>query len=525
MKRLLIAVAILSGGCSMAAKGVMEIPTCRSDDECTLPELCIEEHCSVPAATQAELHVEVVPLDGPSQWFSPGKIDETHEFNGTLGAVVVVSGDVRPFGGGEPVPASIELVPTSWDLPAGRSAPVFRGDPCRTDPSRWCVSVSRGTYAVRVNSEGFAPFETEVDVENEDVALPIELPEQVAFSGRVSARNGGISGISVRAYAVSDARPVSTQAITGPCELEGEGCFVIQVPVTETDFTLRVSAGDGPLVPTLDFPRSEDIVLEDYGPTITVSGWVEGPGGSTDRVPNAGISFHSKRLGPGGTELSGHVEAATSVGLDGSFSIDLLAGEYEAQVVPPGDERFESLGVLVEDKLISGSGDPPTEQNGMTFALEPRSQFGGELHVGGIDGLGPGGVAIDALAGAQLWSAPDAFESESSHRSVFGATEADGTFSLAVDAGHYDIYFRPPLGTAASWRILRAVDLQEPLASETPLLTGGSVFVGAIDDASGAPLVGATLRIYADVASGSVQIGEAVTDDAGSYLVFLPAVL
>ena len=139
------------------------------------------------------------------------------------------------------------------------------------------------------------------------------------------------------------------------------------------------------------------------------------------------------------------------------------------------------------------------------------------------------GVVIVATRTAP--ATPTACDAYASAPQVTGATIADGSFRLSLDAGTYTLDYDPPAGAAYPRLTETAVVVA---ASGTPhdvQLPPGAVVEGTLRDASGQPLPQASVRFYGPACAASstscasappLLEAQAHADASGHYRAVIP---
>lgn len=233
-------------------------------------------------------------------------------------------------------------------------------------------------------------------------------------------------------------------------------------------------------------------------------------------------------------------QTTVEVEADLRFLVDLPVGEYRAIAIPaPDDERPWALG---EDAWILSDAD--AEVHGKTVSVSPRSRM-----IGRVLGAGSGIVSGFPVS----WSASPAerpatiLEATRGGAPVPRATSVslaeDGSFSVAADAGLFNMTVKPEPESGFAWLVKPNItvppfdnepesdlgDLRLPLPIQyrgvvESLAVGGVVPDALIRayvylDADGALTVDATR------AKSVIQVGETRADAAGEYQLLLPSEL
>ena len=547
-----LAAVLLFAGCAASEKGLDFVRYCTTAADCDENEICAAGVCSLEGGSPEDLEVEFVPPEGASLWLAAGVLADVHEASVTLSPPVTV--DVSVIGeSGEEIPAVV-----AFSMPS----PIERAPFVVSAVAGDSVDLPSGCYLAQVapSDPNVPPFLSPSDGSTtcfDDEHPPVfeaSAPSAGHVLGRIAWADGtGIEGAQVQALAADAERTASQPVQTGPCvESGGTGCFDLAVARSETAIRIQVQSPPGrdaaPL-PTVTFERTlapfaeppgpadpqplGDLLLDPFGPPIEFESTVEGcltsdgcATGSAETVPIPGahVTFRSTALGPEAAPLSGELEVSTDTDLAGAFRVQVLAGAYEVRVVSSdgirvGEGDLRTFSPVVRSELVTDA-DGDLHAGGRLFSLEPQVLLAGVLD--GADDESAAGISIDVLGGPQLYSMGSVPAEESVNRSAFGATADDGSFAIDLDAGHYDVYFRSPHGSAAAWSLWPNRDLSESEPDAQVSLQGGSVLVGNVGQPSGVGAAGVIVRAYTQVGEGWLQIGEAVTDDNGDYITFLP---
>lgn len=240
------------------------------------------------------------------------------------------------------------------------------------------------------------------------------------------------------------------------------------------------------------------------------------------------------------TSLSGLTNASyrftTETTSDGAFTADLPLGDYRVLARPTLDRGLASSQALTMDSWTIRAEDLCC---GRTVELIDRAELGGRV----VDGLGrpitlASIVASPSLPGPLGYLANALGLSPVLPREATAQPDADGVFTLAVDAGQFDLSVRPPSGSLFPWIVRSRVSIAPasgdgPARSDLGDLVGEfpAVVLGTIEDSSGSPIAGAVVRAWlpladpitnADSAGTVIQVVEATTDSQGRYVLPLP---
>jgi hypothetical protein len=150
-------------------------------------------------------------------------------------------------------------------------------------------------------------------------------------------------------------------------------------------------------------------------------------------------------------------------------------------------------------------------------------------------------ATVDAIAQAsdELMRAPDDRSVANYNRSGSVATDAEGSFTLSVDRGRYDVFIKPPATSNYAWRVLYDVAIAaneaefatEIVLSEPVAVTGKLQYIGG-SSADQQSLADADVRAYVLVdvdgqgsTQRSVEVGSGNANASGNVTLLLPPTL
>jgi hypothetical protein len=200
---------------------------------------------------------------------------------------------------------------------------------------------------------------------------------------------------------------------------------------------------------------------------------------------------------------------------DSTYSVILPPGDYSLTIRPTDTAHAVTVvqfslppkaGTQVVDDLTVNA---PTTVQGSAVVGDGRVLAAATVEVVPVGCAQPGST-LCLPRGAQTITGPD------------------GSFTLALDPGGYELRIRPQDGTRFPWVV------QPLLVGPTPVMLAAAtvpapVYAGLkLLDAYGNPIVDAIVRAYLLPAQGSggappaaVEIGEAITDATGQYQMYL----
>jgi hypothetical protein len=199
-----------------------------------------------------------------------------------------------------------------------------------------------------------------------------------------------------------------------------------------------------------------------------------------------------------------------------TYTISLPPGDYRLTIRPTDTAHAvtvvqfslpPSAGTQVVDDLTVQA---PTPVQGSAIVADGRVLASATVEVVPVGCVQPGST-LCLPRGAQTMTGPD------------------GTFSLALDPGSYELRIRPQDGTRFPWFVLQSLLVGPTPVTLATMTVPAPVYAGlTLLDAYGNPIVDAVVRAYLLPAQGpggtsptAVEIGEAITDATGQYEMYL----
>jgi len=291
-----------------------------------------------------------------------------------------------------------------------------------------------------------------------------------------------------------------------------------------TNAELVVQPPAGQPIPTGVFPPtplSTGVVPmeESYLPLPAVAR-VFGNVAATDSAVEADLVFEALDIYTAGQQLPNAANYEYT-GL-ATARVDDTGGSTYSITLPPGDYRLTIRPLDLAHALTI-----------LPFTLLPSdgTQVERDLSTEGPRSVQGSAVVSDGrpLSGATVVALPVACAEPGSTvclpRGGQTTTQSDGSFSLSLDPGSYQLRIEPQDGTRFPWVV------QPLLVGATPVTVprvtvSAPVYAGLqLLDAYGNPIVAAVVRIYQVPAqagaSTAVEIGRAITDATGHYDMYL----
>lgn len=264
--------------------------------------------------------------------------------------------------------------------------------------------------------------------------------------------------------------------------------------------------------------------------TVRVRGRAETPEGSG--ISGATLSLRSTALQAASHGLIAVYHTSVQTQPDGTFELELLPGKYRLALVPPDDS---ALAITRTEWIVAPE---PAEQAGRTVQAQ-----GLALVTGTVTAPVTGQPFADMLvsATASPLAPSSAIEQLVNPLLVYprngsALTASDGSFSLGLDPGTYDLAAQPGSSSRYPWLLLpQTVVASEGLALGELRTSLPVVVSGVLHDPFGNPVQQASLRVFAPVntaeekldgleaASGVLQVYQGRADDNGRFELMLPS--
>lgn len=545
-----------AGGCALLLEPPDAGPTnrCTSDDECGAdrcdPGLGM---CVAVAPDGYRYYLEVVtpadPVTGTSASATLGPFEagvEATDVPLRLPRLVHVEGSVRR--GDAYVEAQLTFVP--------------RGRVVVSDPSRFrTVTLDPMTPGRRVDVDFELVLDpsTDYDVLVEpigsarallpplrDVMLSVgETGQRIAVEyadadlvtivGDVHDPSGApVTGVTVRAIDPATGERISSVATLGADAFRpGEFRITMFAPLREGWLFRVVPDGDrlqpsyvvDPAVLTaIEDPVSGELRAQMLVPAartpVRYAGTVEYPEslGAARPVPGAVLTLRARAVVDAVTGMVGSIETRIVADEAGRFDGQIVPADYEVTVVPSGAPE---LGVLVEQRTLAEGGSPGIL--GHIYRVPARTVLGGIAQapnggplVGARVRAAALGVPLEGIA------VPDIGRRNRSVESMVGSM---GEFRLALDVGVYDVVVEPTASSGYPWWVEPDLGIGGASAALSRVyeVRAPVVFTGTLLDAAGAPIEGAEIQAFGELASGRLcRVGHATTDADGALRLLLP---
>lgn len=562
-------VALWFMACDPAEKGLsFPVNRCGGDKDCARGSRCFDE-LGLCGRDEAESPYEVVLRVTPSgggdtlarYTFAPLHLAESRDdLTLDVPAPLTVAGLVSA--GEAPIRAEVTFRPISErrGVPAA-AVSVTSLKTSAADDSNFKVRLPPDTrYSVQIlplgdDSLNYPPAYVEYQTGKDAPRFAFDYQNLITLEQTlVDTQDTPLHDTWVRLRDASSGRVVSSLARTdqGAFRLvmlapEGDAPSVLELESTVLQVDLDPSAAWQEVieVPATRIDRSGQapVRVPLVPERVRFSGAVERVDLASPELPNAELTFVSSFPVPStpgelrdrdwcrSVEAPGEPPSFTcstrrvvSSGETGRFTIDLLPGNYEVFVVPPR-ESDSSVRVTTGRFGVSVETQPGGATQGtVSFELNPAAALSGAIM--DTDGKPLPNVVVRSVALSLVGTLGEvaAYNQPSS-----AATDAQGRYSLALDAGYYDIVVEPPAasGYPLLYFINRAFDPGARQDNDVYFTLQPPVIVSGTAQSAGEPLAGASIDAFALVTDlrgyqRAVSIGRAVSDDEGRYVLTLP---
>ncbi|MET0341168.1 MAG: hypothetical protein ABW252_09205 [Polyangiales bacterium] len=214
---------------------------------------------------------------------------------------------------------------------------------------------------------------------------------------------------------------------------------------------------------------------------------------------------------------------------DRRVMVDLIPGDYQVFVRPVNEgNEVPAAGTTELDTLSIESQPDAGAQSGYSFGLGTAKTYSGRVR-------SPLGkpmpfVTITAQALGLPGSPSEVGEVGRYNRTAEALSDRDGEFRLSVDLGYYDFVSTPPAGSGFAWSLWANRIIDDVVADLAPIAPDAPVIAtGTLLTSDGMPIGEARIDAFAVVrdlrtdGQRAVRIGQAVSNDAGVFVLHLPA--
>ncbi|HTU57808.1 MAG TPA: hypothetical protein VMF89_05230, partial [Polyangiales bacterium] len=546
-----------------------EMNTCQVDADCSTQH-CESGRCVSDAETTVPVTIVVTPKRMPISGSQVQSIvSDSFELTGgaqDISLRLPVSVSVRVQYKDKPLPAQAVFTPLdSSNRFTARTTrlSLFGADQEGSEPSNKTLLLDGMSYRVLIQpTDSEIPPHSLLFTAKSDAELKVDYAD---FADKIKEKSFFVhdaarTPFQVRAIAETTGAPISntttfTGSITGLSSIDllfddPDAAYKLEfTPVDKQSYSTGVagSCGEDLAQPKLSVPSRL------FTPDITTTNrWYVQLPKLHDAVEYSGViglctnqklagdlqvSLETSALylaGNAGEGTEGSFQTAATASWDADsnkfrFCARVPPGSYTVRVTPSPSLTCE---MFAERRLLR------PEWSGEPDELSLRLPATLTANVLTPDRMPMPRATVDAFAVAsgEVMSASEDRSVANYNRSRSVATGADGSFTMAVDRGRYDVFIKPPANSNYAWRVLYDVAIAsseaefatEIVLSEPVVVTGQLKYAGgsAADQQS---LADADVRAYTlvDVEGGgsemrSVEIGSGTASASGVVTLLLP---
>jgi hypothetical protein len=556
-------------GCSFGAQeDNAEQNVCQADADCATQH-CEGGRCVAEVEAALPVTLIVTPKRMPNGAQVQSIVSESFNLNGgtqdvSLRVPVTVPVNVRYQS--KPLTAQATFTPTDNTnrfLARTSKTSLLGADKEGAEPSNSAPLLDGMTYRVLIQpTDSSIPPHSLIFTAASDASLDVDYAD---FADKIEKKkfliaNSARTPYQVRAVAETTGAPISTTSVftgnlTGRSSVEllfddPDAAYRLEfTPVNKQSYSTGVagSCGDDSPQPKLSVPSR--LFMPD---TTTTNRWYVDLPELHDAVEYSGvISLCSNQkltgdlqvslttqtlyLASGDSEaIAGEFETAAAASWDADtnkfrFCARVPPGSYTVKVTPGASLNCE---IFAEKRLLrpEWSGEPDELSLRMPATLTANVLTPERMP------MPKATVNAIAFASGELMRAPEDRSVANYNRSGSVATGADGSFTMSVDRGRYDVFIKPPATSNYAWRVLYDVAIAsseaefatEIVLTEPVAVTGRLQYMGGSSSAQQS-LADAEVRAYTLVdgeGSGaeqrSVEIGSGTADASGVVTLLLP---
>jgi hypothetical protein len=556
-------------GCSFGGEeDSAEQNVCQVNADCTT-QRCEAGRCVADVQSTLPVTLVVTPKRMPNGSQVQSIVSESFNLNGgtqniSLRLPVTVPVNVRYEG--KPLPAQVSFTPTdNTNRFTARTtkASLLGADMEGSEPSNRALLLDAMTYRVLIQpTDANIPPHSLLFTAASDASLTVDYAD---FADKIEKKkflidNAARLPYQVRAIAETTGAPISntfvfTGSATGLSNAElafddPDAAYRLEfTPVDRQPYSTGVagSCGDDPTQPKLSVPSRL------FTPDITTTNrwYVQLPklhepveySGVISLCSNqkltgdlqVSLTTEALYLASGDSEaITGEFETATAASWDADanrfrFCARVPPGSYTVKVTPGPSLNCE---IFAEKRLLrpewSGEPDELSLRLPATLTANVLTPERMPMPKATVDAL--------AFASGELMRSPEDRSVANYNRSGSVATGADGSFTMSVDRGRYDVFIKPPATSNYAWRVLYDVAIAsseaefatEIVLSEPVVVTGRLQYMGG-SSSDQQSLADAEVRAYTLVdAEGAgadqrgVEIGSGTANASGDVTLLLP---
>lgn len=579
-----LVLAVFQVGCNFEGSGGQSasVNTCKTDADCSSGSACEAGMCVATESPSLEIGLEVhlkrAASDGNplTTTVAPFEVDGPTHRDIRLPATVEVAGDARYRG--QRIAADIRFTrQVGIDGLAPRSLRVQTlAEPTTDSEGHEASYLTRlfadVAYRMRVVPTGdhasrLPPLERTVRAEPDAVSHRVDIDYdevlsdaetlQIALSGVPEERKLQVRAVDAASgRVVSSSHVVDSSAATLSVRLmpfDGERLVQILPAPPEVEPSMSPEQAPRPspyptfTVPLASLETEEDgmrrIELPTVPEPVTFRGVVDlCPDWGPELDEDLGLPVTFRTSSPDldmPLDMQASFTATTTTGTAAGesadvFEVSVLPGDYEVVIAPPTDSPCS---IYAEAGRSIQAGE--TLIQGELFTLEDAAQLSGTVFREDQSQAGRqpmSGVRVQAitLARAELDQVQTVLARY--NRSAQATTGMDGTFSLPLDVGSYDMVIKPPPESGFGWQLLHDVGIgtkqkrlpPSSIRLDAPVPLTGTLLSGALDEGeTSMRLAGAEITAYVVLSDRknesprAVAVGATVADEEGDFTLLL----
>lgn len=567
----LSALCLAAPGCSFGkSEADMEQNTCQVDSDCSTQH-CDAGRCVAEAERAMDVTVVVTPKRAPSGGQALPIVSESFGLSGgsqTIELRMPAAVPVSVVYKNKPLPAQASFTPVDNDnryLAKTTTLSLLGGDNDLVATSNRTLLLDGMTYRVVIQPSDVripphsllftVEGDKELDVDYADVEEKLE-------ARRFLIRNASRLSYQVRAISEVTGAPISdTTTFSGGLAAlssimlrfdDADAPYRLEfTPTNKQSYSTGVagSCGDDTPQPNLSVPSrlfKPDVTTDNrwyvelplLHPAVEYSG-VVGLCSNQKLTTDLQVTLETRDLylasGDSDT-IRGDYETATAATWDPElskfrFCARVPPGTYTVSVKPSPTLNCE---VFAEKRVLRPDWSGEDE-----LGLRMPTVITANVLTPDRMPMAKATIDVQAQTSGELMRAPEDRTVANYNRSTSVTTGADGSFTLSVDRGRYDVYVKPPETSNYAWRVLYDVAIAaanaefatEIMLSEPVAVTGKLQYIGG-SSADQQSLADAEVRAYTLVnvdgkpsEQRSVQIGSGIANASGVVTLLLPPAL
>lgn len=356
---------------------------------------------------------------------------------------------------------------------------------------------------------------------------------RIIHKASASLKGAGLEGLTIQVFSSQN------QIISSTVKTAADGTFSLWLSARDKPHTIRIQMNTQLGHPQIDIPYAPsrvgqgehidlgDIALGHLIEPIKISGKVEGasengggvlPGSRVHLLGEVYLKYLFR-----GQELKGFYRVDTIADKNGAFEAFVLPGSYTIEVLPPvaSADQWSRVSIRKENMIHA------TATGGIQITLPPKPKIEGyvcqkedrscrtQVAATQVQAIWRGRLS-------QISANPQPDQQIPSTDSLQATSQGDGSFSLSLDPGVYDLIFVPPGDSGLARRLYSNLRVEAGAKPSTiySYLPKAKHLIGTVIGPDGRPIPHTSVEMYSfskDPSQTVYLLGRAKTNSLGEF--------